>query len=143
MATGAQSGTNYTALAAATPATLLDYGKALGKLAFTYDTLTATQQYDAASIFTMGAKIPIEAVPLFGFVNFTGSSTATLSLGIAGGDTDLLGTATALATTKRQTIWPTVPNTPLTAALTVSVLTAAAAILTDEVLEVIIVYALP
>ncbi len=142
MATGAANGTNRTALAAVVANTLMDYGKIAGKMCFTYDILTAAQQFDAASEFTMGKALPIEAVPLFGIVKFTGSSTATLLVGKTG-DTNLFGTATALTTTPIQVIMPTVPNTPLTAAVDILVTTATAAIVTSEVLELVIVYAMP
>lgn len=141
MATSTLRGTNNTVANAPTPATLLNYGQGLARLSVVKDKATAIAQMGAGSIFKLGAKLPKDAVPVFGIVNFTGTSTATLKIGSADND-DLFGTATALATTPNQVIMPTV-TTPLTADTEIQVLTATAAIVTDEVLEVVVVFATP
>lgn len=140
MATGTARGTNNTLLQTPSPAALLEYGKVEGKLGVTMDKLTAAAQYDAGSIFVMGAKIPKGAIPLFGIIRYTGSSTATLKIGSSGND-DLWGSCTSLVATPTQVFYPTASNTALTADTQIQILTDAAAILTSNVLEVVLVYA--
>jgi hypothetical protein len=140
MSTSTLRGVNNTIANAPSPSTLMEYGRARGKLAETYDKATAIAQMDAGSKFKMGGKIPKGAIPLFGIMHFTGSSTATLKIGSSDND-DLFGTATAIATTPTQILWPTVPNTALSADVEVEVLTDDEAIVTNEILELLIVYA--
>lgn len=140
MATGTAYGVNNTVLQSPSPSTILEYGKVEGKLAVTMDKVTAAAQYDDGSIFVMGAKIPKGAIPLFGIMRFTGKSTATLKIGSSGND-DLWGSCSAIATTPTQVFFPTASNTALTADTQIQILTAAAAVVTSEVLEVVLVYA--
>lgn len=143
MATGTMRGANNTVANAPTPATLLNYGQGEGKLSFIMDRVVIDDTYDAGSILKMGGKIPKGSMPLFGKVNYsTGSSTATLKIGSADND-DLFGTATDLNATNEQDIWPTVPNTPLEADTEVEILTAAAALASNDVLTLVIFFAKP
>ena len=140
MSTGTTYGANFTIADNPTPATVLDSPKWGGKVRCVQDTVTLAAQYDAGSYLYVG-KVPIGAIPLFGIINYrTGSSTATLSIGSLTTAT-LFGSATALATTKTQVTYPTVPNTKLTAITDILCLTADAALLTSDVLDVKLFYA--
>lgn len=110
-------GTNFGIVEAPTPTTVLPVEKVGGKIHAITDVYQGA--VDTASIIKMG-RMPKGAIPLFGFINFSGSATTTLSVGYPGA-TQCLGTATALATTPKQTLYPNKSQwgTPLTAAVDV------------------------
>lgn len=141
MATFTGYGTNFTIADAPTPDTVLATELWGGRVHAIVDRFTAAKQYDAASLIYVG-KMPKGAVPLFGMIQFTGSSTATLIIGHAG-DTNALGAATALTTTPIQQIFPTTAAfmVPLTADRDIYITTATAAIVTAEVIEFCYLYA--
>lgn len=106
-------GTNYGVLRAPTPSTVLATEKAGGRVKSFSERFTGAIVNSGDVIFL--GKLPQGAIPLGGFLRYTGNDSGVLSIGYAG-DTDALGAATALATTKAQYLVPTVGNTPLTAA---------------------------
>lgn len=140
MATSTLRGVNNTIIQTPSPSTLMDYGRAQGRVSVTMDKAVAVAQMDAGSKFKMGGKIPKGAIPLFGIMRFTGSSTATLKIGTADND-DLFGSCSAIATTPTQIFYPTEENAPLDADSEIEVLTAAAAIVPSEQLEIVLLYA--
>lgn len=139
MATLTAYGDNYTIAANVTPATNLDSAKWRGKVKHISDSITMTTAADAASIVYVG-KLPKGAVPLYTiFNNDDATSTATGIIGYTG-DTNALGTITAITTTKTQLVAPTVFNTPLTADKDVYITTAAAATSASTTWNVTIFY---
>jgi hypothetical protein len=107
-------GTNATKLAALTPSNMLNAEQSGGVVRSMVERYTGTT-VNSGDLLYLG-KMPKGAIPLGGFLRYTGSDTGVLSIGYAG-DTDALGTATALATTATQYLVPTTAqmNTPLTA----------------------------
>ena len=96
-------GTNATVLASLTPSTALKAEQAGGIVR------SLTEEYTGArvasgDIIYLG-KMPKGAIPLFGVIRYNGSDTGILKIGYAG-DTDALGTTTALTTTKTQVLYP-------------------------------------
>lgn len=106
-------GVNETTRRSITPSDYLEASQLGGKIRAIVETWQGA--IDTASILYFG-KMPKGALPLGGSILYSGSSTATLSFGYTGA-TQYLGTATALATTKTQRIYPNKSqwNTPLTA----------------------------
>ena len=107
-------GTNATILAAPTPSTVLDTEKSGGRVKCLTEKYTGTT-INSGDIIYMG-KMPKGAIPLYGVLRYTGSDTGALTVGYTG-NTDALGAATALATTKTQVLYPDAAqmNVPLTA----------------------------
>jgi len=96
-------GTNATVLASLTPSTALKAEQAGGTVR------SLTEEYTGArvasgDIIYLG-KMPKGAIPLFGVIRYNGSDSGILKIGYAG-DTDALGTTTALTTTKTQVLYP-------------------------------------
>lgn len=106
-------GVNETIRRSITPSTYLSPAQLGGKIRAICETWQGA--IDTASILYFGT-MPKGALPLGGLILYSGSSTATLSFGYTGA-TQYLGSATALATTKTQRLYPnkTQWNTPLTA----------------------------
>jgi|GEM_PF-4211395 len=96
-------GTNATILASLTPSTALKAEQSGGVVR------SMTEEYTGArvasgDIIYLG-KMPKGAIPLFGVIRYNGSDSGILKIGYSG-DTDALGTTTALTTTKTQVLYP-------------------------------------
>lgn len=112
-------GTNFTIVEAPTPSTVLATELWGGRVKAVTDKWQGA--VDSGSILKMG-RMPKGALPLGGFLRYSGDATTTLSIGYTGA-TQYLGSATALATTKTQVFYPSKDqwNTPLTASVDIYV----------------------
>lgn len=107
-------GTNYLLANTPAPATYLESEKWGGHVRALVEHFTGSIVSSGDTIYV--GKLPKGALPIVSYVRYNGSDTGIISLGYSG-DADALGQATALTTTKTQTLIPTAAqmNTPLTA----------------------------
>ena len=139
MATFTAYGTNYTIADNVTPSTALDPSKWTGDVKHISEVVTMTTAGDAGTLVYVG-KLPKGAIPLYTIFNSDdATSTATGIIGYAG-DTNALGTISAITTTLTQVVAPAVFNTALTAEKDVYVTTAAAATSASTTWHVTIFY---
>jgi hypothetical protein len=107
-------GVNFAVAEAPTPTTVLATEKWGGRVKVICEKVTLTATGTVNDLLNVG-KLPKGAIPLGGFLRYDGNATSTLVIGYTA-DTDALGTATALATTRTQMLYPSKEqcNTPLT-----------------------------
>lgn len=112
----AVNGTNFAVADAPTPSTVLATEKWGGRVKTLQDKITLAATAAIGTLFKIG-KMPKGAIPLGGSIRYSGASTGTLTFGYPGA-TSALGSATALATTKTQRLYPSATQwgNPLTAA---------------------------
>lgn len=135
------NGTNFAIAAAPTPSTVLATEKWGGRVKALVDVKQMGATRAAGTLIYLG-KLPKGALPLVGFVQYSGSVTATLTVGYTGGASNL-GSATALATTPNQVLYPngTQWNTPLAAAVDVYATIGAHSLAASDTLRFKLLYA--
>jgi len=128
-------GTNATVLISTgvTPSTALQAEKQGGKVRTITDKFTGAA-CPVGTLIYLG-QMPKGAIPLGGSIRYSGSSTATLQIGYTGA-TSALGTATALATTKTQRLYPSANQwgVPLTANVDIYATVGTKALVTSNIL---------
>jgi len=136
-------GANFAIAESPTPSNLLEVQVWGGRVRAIVDKVTVTETLATQTIIRMG-KMPKGALPLHGFLRFTGASTATLQIGYTG-RLYALGNATELTTTKTQSLYPSATqcNSLLTQPRDIYATVRTAPIVTAEVLDFQYLYSVP